>query len=701
MPITSRSAAVFLLPIVSSLMADFACAEETFFAPLPIVLSASRLPQSLRDTPGAVTVIDAELIESTGYRELARLFRLVPGMQVAQGRGNQQWVTYHGLGADYPNQMQVLVDGRSVYSPHYSGGANWSALPVALQDIERIEIVRGSNSASYGSNAFLGVVNIVTRHTAAEGGSSAGARLGSHGIADVNARTVVHTDTLGLRLSVQEQRDDGWPGLQDDQRVRTVSLRGDLDLGPTDAIEFSAGYSDGELGEGFAGTLFDGSGLRELEQRHHTVHTTWRHIPSADEEWALSWYHNSEHTTDAWQVDSQANCPLDEPAVAALCTRLLAAPRRVGQVNNNRSSLRDNIALQHRFAPADGLRLLWGTEWRYDRIESDFLFHDGRRPSQQEWRLFGNAEWRSAPAWLWNIGAMAEHIQDDRLRFAPRVFLNWQPHDNMTWRMGYSRAWRQPTLYERWANVQVSVEGLGVVNQRHTPNPDIRPQQIDTWEIGYLGSTPWGGLLDVRVFDERIEDYIRRTPITLATPFVPSDALNAATGGNPFTIHQVMGATQWANMPGRIRLTGMEYQLSLKPRGGTTLMFTHTLMQRRADDPVVRRSVAPYTATLTWMQDVGRWQSTLSLLRMGPIEAGTGYVPGLRHTVPAYTSLDWSIGSRLRAGSQPIDVRLTATNLLGSHQELAHKPLQAMPDQRGRTPNETGRQVFLSVNLPF
>src|SRR5690606_27715999 len=220
MPITSRSAAVFLLPIVSSLVADFACAEETFFAPLPIVLSASRLPPSLRDTPGAVRVTAAERIESTGYRELARLFRLVPGMQVAQGRSNQQWVTYHGLGADYPNQMQVMVDGRSVYSPHYSGGANWSALPVALQDIERIEIVRGSNSASYGSNAFLGVVNIVTRHTAAEGGSSAGARLGSHGIADVNARAVVHTDTLGLRLSVQEQRDAGWPGLQDDQRLR-------------------------------------------------------------------------------------------------------------------------------------------------------------------------------------------------------------------------------------------------------------------------------------------------------------------------------------------------------------------------------------------------------------------------------------------------------------------------------------------------
>jgi len=676
-------------------------AEDRFFQSLPVVLSASRLPQPLQDTPGAVTVIDADLIAASGYRHLARLFRLVPGMQVAQERGHQQWVTYHGLGADYPNQMQVLVDGRSVYSPHYSGGANWSALPVTLADIERIEIVRGSNSASYGSNAFLGVVNIVTRHTAAETGSSLRTRIGSAGIADLEARTLVHAGVLGLRLSVQEQRDDGWPGLRDDQHLRRVGLRGDVDLGATDAIEFAAGYTEGRLGEGYPDTLFDGSGERNLEQRDHSVHIEWRHVPSADEEWSLSWYRNREHTTDAWRVDSQANCSPGAPGIGPLCARLLASPRLFGDVNNNRSSLRDNIALQHRFTAAEGLRVLWGSEWRYDRIESDFLFQDGRRPSQHEWRLFSNAEWRSAPSWLWNVGVMAEHLEHDRLRFAPRVFLNWQPRDDMTWRIGYSRAWRQPTLYERWANVRVSVDGLGVVNQRHTPNASLRPQQIDAWEVGYLGATPWGGLLDVRVFDERIRDYIRRTPIALSAPFERSATLQAFEGERPYLIHEVMGATQWANMPGTIRLTGLEYQLSLEPRAGTTLLFSHTLIDRRADAPAVRRSVAPHAATLTWLQDIGAWQSTLSLLRMGPLEAGTGYVPGLRHTVPAYTSLDWSLGRRLHAGSQVVDMRLTAINLLDDHQELAHKPLQAMPQHRGRTPNRTGRQVFLTVDLPF
>src|SRR5690606_4487862 len=131
-----------------------------FFETLPVVLTVSRLPQPLQDTPGAVTVIDADQIAATGYRDLARLLRLVPGMQVGQERGNDQWVTYHGLGSDYPNQMQVLIDGRAVYSPYYFGGADWGALPIAIEDIERIEVVRGSDSAAYGSNAFLGVVNI-------------------------------------------------------------------------------------------------------------------------------------------------------------------------------------------------------------------------------------------------------------------------------------------------------------------------------------------------------------------------------------------------------------------------------------------------------------------------------------------------------------------------------------------------------------
>ena len=104
-PSPYRTAATLLLLTAAS---TAAATENSFFEPLPLVLSASRLPQPLQDSPGAVTVIDADLIAATGYRELARLLRLVPGFQVGQERGSAQWVTYHGLGMDYLVQMQLL-----------------------------------------------------------------------------------------------------------------------------------------------------------------------------------------------------------------------------------------------------------------------------------------------------------------------------------------------------------------------------------------------------------------------------------------------------------------------------------------------------------------------------------------------------------------------------------------------------------------
>ena len=110
-----------LSPCAADNQAQFG-AETPFFEDLPTVLSASRLPQVLNEAPGAVTILDRHFIQATGYRDIARLLRLVPGMQIGQERGHSQWVTYHGLGSDYPTEIQVLVDGRSVYAPSAFGG---------------------------------------------------------------------------------------------------------------------------------------------------------------------------------------------------------------------------------------------------------------------------------------------------------------------------------------------------------------------------------------------------------------------------------------------------------------------------------------------------------------------------------------------------------------------------------------------------
>ena len=137
--------------------------ERDFLTEIPRVISASRLPQAPADSPGAVTVIDREMIRASGARDVAELFRLVPGFAVGYASGGRPVVAYHGLSGQISQRMQVLLDGRSLYAPYLFGGIDWNTLPVNMDDIERIEVLRGSNSAAYGANAFLGVANIITR----------------------------------------------------------------------------------------------------------------------------------------------------------------------------------------------------------------------------------------------------------------------------------------------------------------------------------------------------------------------------------------------------------------------------------------------------------------------------------------------------------------------------------------------------------
>lgn len=142
--------------------------DDVYFGDLPIVLSATRLSQPLTEVPVAITVIDREMIEASGARELADVFRLVPGFVVGSVNGHQRMVGYHGLLDAFNRRMQVLVDGRSVYTSTF-GGVRWTDLSLALEDIERIEVVRGPNAATYGPNSFLGVISIKTRHALEDG----------------------------------------------------------------------------------------------------------------------------------------------------------------------------------------------------------------------------------------------------------------------------------------------------------------------------------------------------------------------------------------------------------------------------------------------------------------------------------------------------------------------------------------------------
>lgn len=651
--------------------------EASYFDSLPVVLTVSRMPRPQNEAPAAITVLDRETIRATGYRSLDRLLRLVPGMLVAKERGSEQWVSYHGPNRDWPQELQILIDGRSV-SAAYFGSFGRNSFPLAIEDIERIEVVRGTDAASYGTNAYMGVVNIITRHTAEESGGTVSVAAGTGEYSEVSGRVVTRSGPLGLRITAQHLRDEGVHDLNDSRNRHRVSLRSDLQMGEHDELTLLAGLTDIERGTGYPNTPFNSHPERDMDTREHFGHLRWRHAVSPDEEFLLSGYYAYERTRNEWAVNTG---PL----------QAILGPVSI-PVNDSFTTRRQNLEFQHNVSPRQGLRLSWGAEWRRDQVHAPFIFFGRSDPTEESRRLYANVEWRAAPQWQWNFGAMAERFQHDRTRLSPRVFLNWLPDETETWRAGYARAWRNPGVFSRYSDVRIFHPTLGLLLQhRFVPNAGIDPSRLDSFELGYARRFPaLQGNLDVRVFHERIRDQIVRqqadSPIE-----------------NPFQqlVQRFLPPSQWANGHGTVRLEGVETQFDFKPWNDGTLLLRHTLTRVRADDDGTTESVAPYSASITWLQRMGAWQSALSLLRVGPVRAGNGFTPSFRYTVPDYTTLDASIAREFRLdGGRTLEVRLTGLNLLGRHQELANFPVQQASGDDDPV-NRLEPIVMLSVSAGF
>jgi len=442
--------------------------EEDFLGDLPVVLSVSRLAQPLDETPGAVTVIDREAIRRSGAREVAELLRLVPGFIVSHLQsGARPFASYH---ADYDaitRHLQVYIDGRSVYSSLLVGTANHGLMGVVLDDVERIEVLRGSNSAAYGANAFLGVVNIVTRHAADTRGGMIATNLGAGGVRDATARIGWGDERAAFRLTAASRRDSGFDNLYDDKRVDQAHFRGDLRPTAADELMLVAG---------------------------HTEHRWGLSKPVHDEGWRNSYAGAqwTRHLEGAEQLRFGAQ--FDEERYENFYPRYRADG--VGR--------RLELEAQHTFAAGEHWRFVWGGQYRHEQVVSRDLFAEQPDQNFHLWRIFGNAEWKPDAQWVINAGGLWENHSIVGARTAPRLMVNYHVVPGHTLRVGTTTAYKQPTLFELRTNWR---DDNGVLQFHATGG--ARAERIDATEIGYLGELRKLNLaIDLRVFREHARDLL-------------------------------------------------------------------------------------------------------------------------------------------------------------------------------------------------
>ena len=142
------------------------------------VTTVSKTPEEVRRTPAAIHVITREDIRRSGAASIPEILRMVPGVNVARIDSTHWSVGVRGFGDQFSKSVLVLIDGRSVYTPLF-GGVFWGMHDTLIEDIQRIEVIRGPGGTIWGSNAMNGVINIVTRAASDTPGSFASVSAGN------------------------------------------------------------------------------------------------------------------------------------------------------------------------------------------------------------------------------------------------------------------------------------------------------------------------------------------------------------------------------------------------------------------------------------------------------------------------------------------------------------------------------------------
>lgn len=155
---------------------DYSTMEEIFGE--PVTTSATGKPQRMSDVPVTMEILTQEDIRRSGAVDLAEVLRQVNGVNVVQKTTQQYDVSIRGYNQHNAQRLLVLVNGRQVYLDHY-GYTEWATIPVQLEEIRQIEVVKGPNTALFGFNAVNGVINIVTYNPLYDDRDVAGARVGS------------------------------------------------------------------------------------------------------------------------------------------------------------------------------------------------------------------------------------------------------------------------------------------------------------------------------------------------------------------------------------------------------------------------------------------------------------------------------------------------------------------------------------------
>lgn len=592
-------------------------------ADYPVVLTPTRLRQSLADVPASVTVITAEMIRQFGIMNVPDALRLVPGMSVTQVLGNDYRINYHGTNILDPRRMNVLVDGISVYRPALSR-VDWKQLPVAIEDIDRIEVTRGPNSAAYGRNSMLAVVNIITKHPSDVERAMISTTFGSLNTRAVTGRLSAALGNTALRVSLSAENDNGFDAVSrgseahDSTRLKRLNARSETRTSNMSSLGLEVAFVSGTAEVPFVDAFQ--TSFPDQHTRDYYAGVVWNTSFSPTHALQIRASYSNQRIRQEWQTCVPAATLLPElfalyaanpqfantlltgriptggsPAETALVGAAVVAIQRLGvnaiqptcsTANQNLVESRADLEVQDTFVFSDHLRVVGGAGVRDDRGSS--VTYLGGTVSNLSYRAFANVEYRPYADLTLNAGGYFERDQLTGSTFSPRVGANVRLSEAQTLRAAFSQGRRQPDIFEQRANWTYSGTDLmpplngsssGRFFQSAVARGDLADERITSREAGYMLRIPaWGMLLDVKAFHDTLTDLISEK-LHLQS-FQPTNSNS-------------------------VRLTGAEWQTMFSVPGRWTLFLNYAYLRNHATTELERTQYSSHSGALGASRPLG------------------------------------------------------------------------------------------------
>jgi iron complex outermembrane receptor protein len=525
------------------------------------VTSPGKKLQKLSDVPAAVYVITNDDIRRSGATSIPEALRLAPGVQVARIDANKWAISVRGFDDRYANKLLVLMDGRTVYTPSFSG-VFWDIQDTMLEDIERIEVIRGPGAALWGANAVNGVINIITKKAEETQGGliAAGGGTEERGFGGMRYGLKIGSEAYARGYIKYLNRDGGVNGSGKDTADNWDVLRGGFRLdwqgSQGDSLTFQGDLYDGSYGTTGDVPLLSPPYMQKTDDHGWTfggnLLSRWEKVLSPTSELALQAYYQRDERGDI-EVKKYVEDTID-------------------------------LDFQHRFHLGESQDIMYGAGYRYihDRLTDGFLI--SLSPDHQSRNLFSaflQDEITLIPDLLRvTLGSKFEHNDFTGFEVQPDFRFLLTPHPRHTIWGSISRAVRTPSRAESDVRANYRAVPPGVPGN---PGPlpvlissfgdrDLDSEVLLAYELGYraqLSQTFSFDLVGYYHHYDRLIGVIPAAPFPEADPspphlVVPGVFANDQKG----EVYGVELASDWLLLPWwRMRLSYTYQKMDLRLTG--------------------------------------------------------------------------------------------------------------------------------------